>query len=265
MTSTEPVDLLVALPAHDEAELITECLTSVLVAVRTAQRDGVVRQARVAVAAHRCTDATAACAHAVIADLADQAGVDGFVLVEDAVLPVGTVRTRLIEAATATSAPPAGPAGHRPPAARTWVFNTDADTRVPPDWISATLARADERQAQLVLGLADLDDWAVDAATRDAYERIISQGLGVGGHQHAYAANLAVRLDAFRQVGGFPGLPHGEEHGLAAACRAAGLTVISTLDPRVQTSARMPGRATNGLGALLARLAARAEVSAEMV
>ena len=71
-------------------------------------------------------------------------------------------------------------------------------------------------------------------------------------------------MDAFRKTGGFPALPHGEEHGLAAACRAAGLRVTSTLSPRVQTSARMPGRASHGLGSLLATLAeARTEPAPE--
>ncbi len=106
-----------------------------------------------------------------------------------------------------------------------------------------------------MLGLVDLSDWLVDDATLAAYEQIIAAGLTRHGHRHAYAANLAIRLSTFRAVGGFPALPHGEEHGLAAACRAAGLPVVSTLYPRVQTSARMPGRAPGGLGSLLAQLA----------
>ncbi len=242
---TSAVDLIVALPAHDERELIGECLASVLRSVRSAQRTGLVRQARVAVAAHRCGDDTADRAHAA---LTLRTGIHGLVHIETDAMSVGSVRTRLIEAAVA--AEPAMSGGG------VWIFNTDADTLVPADWITATLRQAQQQRADLVLGLVDLRDWAVDDATRAAYERIVAEGLTSAGHRHAYAANLAVRLTAFQQVGGFPGLPHGEEHGLAAACRAAGLTVISPLSPRVQTSARMPGRADQGLGALLARLAA---------
>lgn len=43
-----------------------------------------------------------------------------------------------------------------------------------------------------------------------------------GNYRHVYAANLAVRLDVFTAVGGFPARRHGEEHGLLAAVRAAG-------------------------------------------
>lgn len=240
-----PVDIVVALPAHDEQDLIGDCLASVIRAVDSAQRSGVVRRARVAVAAHRCTDDTADQARSA---LALHPEVEGLVRIEREAMPVGSVRTRLVNAAVAAAPSLAG--------GDVWIFNTDADTLVPADWITATLRRAREQRADLILGLADLAEWPVDRATREAYERIVADGLTGTGHQHAYAANLAIRLTAFQRVGGFPALPHGEEHGLAAACRAADLTVISTLFPRVQTSARMPGRAAHGLGALLARLVA---------
>jgi hypothetical protein len=243
MTHSGAVDIVVALPAHNESALITDCLRSVGRAVEAAQAAGVVRRARVAVAAHRCTDDTAARSSAALADA--RGTISAVVTVENEAVAVGTVRTRLINAAAA-QAPALAPDA--------WVFSTDADTVVPIDWVTATLQRADAARADLVLGLADLDDWPVDATTLAAYEQIIANGLTAGGHRHAYAANLAIRLSAFRAVGGFPGSPHGEEHGLAAACHTAGLTVLSTLAPRVQTSARMPGRAPNGLGALLARL-----------
>lgn len=191
-TPVGPVDVLVALPAHNEEALIAGCLQSVISAIAAAQQVGTVRQARVAVAAHRCDDDTAARARSALA------GIDSLVLVENAVLAVGTVRTRLIERASRTRFRADGDA---------WVFSTDADTVVPPDWIVGTLARARRQRADLVLGLADLADWPVDAAAREAYERIIEDGLTVGGHRPAYAANLAVRLAAFTQVGGFPGSP----------------------------------------------------------
>lgn len=124
-----------------------------------------------------------------------------------------------------------------------------------PDWITATLSLAHTTQADLVLWLADLLDWDVDDHTRDAYEQIVTAGLTATGHTHAYAANLAVSLTAFRSVSGFSSVVHGEEHALAAAVRSTGLTVSSPLSPRVRTSARTPGRADHGLGSLLAKLA----------
>lgn len=238
-----PVDLLVALPAHNESALISACLQSVCRAVDAAQQAGSVSRARVAVAAHRCSDDTAKQARAV---LAGWPGIESLVTIEDEPAPVGAVRTRLVHRAVA-AVPALGSAS--------WLFSTDADTTVPTDWVTATLSQARQSQADLVLGLADLGNWPVDRATRTAYEQIVADGLSGDGHRHAYAANLAIRWEAFAQVGGFPASAHGEEHGLAAACRAAGLSVVSTLYPRVQTSARMPGRAPEGLGALLANLA----------
>lgn len=243
------IDLVVALPAHNERALIGACLQSVSAAVAQARRAGVVRHATIAVALHRCSDDTGAQAEAALAD----AGVDSMLLTVPERLPVGAVRTRLVEAATAGLDD------------RTWVFSTDADTVVPVDWITATLHHLTEQNgtrqpgADLVLGLVDLQDWRADAAAHQAYAQIVSAGLTEAGHAHVYAANLAIRLGAFRCVGGFPGLEHGEEHGLTAACRAAGLTVASLRHPRVRTSARMPGRADHGLGTLLSELARAAE------
>lgn len=241
--SRVPVEVLVALPAHDERDLVVACLQSVIRAADVAQQAGVVTRVRVAVALHRCADDTG---DRVLSTLLDRPDLELVLLTVPEVLSVGEVRTRLIQSALVAD-PPLGDL--------TWIFNTDADTIVPPEWIVDTLQRADEQRADLVLGLADLGDWHVDDVTRAAYELIVDAGLIAGGHRHAYAANLAIRRTAFLQVGGFPASLHGEEHVLAAACRAADLTVISTLSPRVLTSARMPGRATLGLGALLARLA----------
>lgn len=241
MGEPRPVGALIALPAHNEQDLIGDCLASVIRAVELAQRRGRVDQATVAVALHRCDDDTP---DRVRSALSGRGGMAMVVMTEMRPMAVGAVRTKLIEYARTTAGPADG-----------WIFSTDADTVVPPDWVTGTLDRAAEQGSDLVLGLADLNDWDVDAATRRTYEHIIESGLDATGHRHAYAANLAIRQSAFWQVGGFPAVRHGEEHGLAAACRAAGLRVTSTLHPRVQTSARMPGRADHGLGALLAQLA----------
>ena len=100
----------------------------------------------------------------------------------------------------------------------TWIFSTDADTVVPQDWVVNTLTIATATGADLVAGLADLDDWAAPAAARTAYAELIESGIVSNGrHSHIYAANLAVRADRFLQVGGFPDRLHGEEHGLLDA------------------------------------------------
>ncbi|MDN5763762.1 MAG: hypothetical protein L0H41_15775, partial [Microlunatus sp.] len=232
---TGPLDVLVAIPAHDEQESIGRCLDSVRAAVIIAQQAGVVGRARLAVAAHRCVDETVA---RVRQWLVEHPGTDGL-LVEDVDLkPVGAVRTELIT--TAMSAEPVLSPG-------CWILSTDADSIVPPGWITGLLAAARSESADLVAGLADLDAWTAPEGARRVYAEIVDAGIVGRQHRHVYAANLAVSWRAFQAVGGFPAVAHGEEHGLAAAVRASGRRVVSPLGPRVRTSARMPGRAAEGL------------------
>ena len=238
-------DVIVAIPAHDEAELIADSLRSVSDSVRAASRGGAIRRARIAVAAHRCRDETADIARTILAT----SGVDHLVRVVDLPASVGIVRTGLIHDALA--APP------KLDDATTWIFSTDADTVVPADWVAGTIAMADGAGADLVAGLADLIDWSASPAAEARYAHIIDAGLTAdGGHTHVYAANLAVRATTFLRAGGFPDAIHGEEQGLLDAVRRGGATVLHTSASRVQTSARMPGRAEHGLGSLLARIAA---------
>lgn len=236
------MDVVVAIPAHDEADAIAACLESVVTALLVARAAGVVDRTRIAVCAHRCEDATADRSR----DVLEGSPVEWSVSSERAQLPVGVVRTRLIDHAVRLA--PAFPPD-------CWVLSTDADTVVPTDWVTALLGTVRTTGADLVLGLAELDSWTADDLARQRYRAMLDAGIDEDQHHHAYAANLAVRWSVFDAVGGFPGTPHGEEHALAARVRASGGRVVSPLTPVVRTSARMPGRAAQGLGALLERLA----------
>ena len=238
-------DVLVAIPARDEAELIAECLAAVLEAGEQALAAGRVDRVRVAVAAHRCADDTAAIARRQLSEVAHL--VDQLVVEVHEPAPVGWVRTLLIERAMTKAPALAGE--------RTWVFSTDADSVVPPDWVTSTLAAATAAQADLVAGLTALLGWEADGAAQEAYARLLRAGMSAIGHRHVYAANLAVRYPALARAGGFPPRPHGEEHGLVEAVRRQGDTVLTSFAPVVATSARMPGRAEHGLGGLLQALA----------
>ena len=240
---SQPVDVLVAVPARDEASSIASCLAAVTAALHDAQASGAVRRARVAVAAHRCRDQTAERAEDHLRD----SGLEHLVLVDDESGNVGAVRTRLVEAAMVVD-PPLEPA-------RTWVLSTDADSLVPSDWVRALLDVADRTGADLVAGFVGLDGWAADPAALAAYDHLLRAGLTAEGHDHVWAANLAVSYRAFAAAGGFPSVAHGEERVLAERVARSG-TVVGALHPVVTTSARMPGRAPHGLGDLLRRLAA---------
>lgn len=240
----EQVEILVAIPARNEAVRIGRCLRGVMSALAVARGSGRVSRSRIAVAAHRCTDATVEIARRELGRRAE----DGLVLRLDEDQPVGGVRTRLAMAAAASD-PALDPA-------RLWLFSTDADSVVPSDWVLGMLDAAARADADLVAGLVDLVGWRGGRAARRAYRQIIAAKLEPdGGHRHVYAANLAIRWTAFEALGGFPAVANGEEAALLAAARNLGLPVATPSRPRVRTSGRTDGRASDGLAALLARLA----------
>ena len=247
-----PVDVVVAIPAHDEEALVASCLASVVRALAHARREGAIGVARILVSAHRCSDATAARAREALDGLPSWCR--GEVVLDDEPPPVGAVRHRLL--ARVEDLPGA-----------TWVFSTDADSRVPLDWVTGMLAAAHPAggpRAAAVAGLVDVEHWHADPAAREAYARLVEAGLTPTGHGHVYAANLAVRLADYRAVGGFPAPEHGEEHGLVAALRGSGRHVATPHHPSVATSGRTPGRAAHGLGELLARIADEGDLPADV-
>lgn len=233
-------DVLVAIPAHDEGEEILACLEHLAVAVRRAQACSAYTGVTVAVSAHRCRDDTWAKASGALARMP----VRHRVVRDEVSRTVGEVRARLIRRVVAELGPEP---------TDTWLLSTDADSHVPEDWIVATLDQARRAEAVAVAGMVELRAWDAPAEALARYVALVDAGLTGEGHTHVYGANLAVRLDAYLRVGGFrPG--HGEDQDLVDRLRAAGEPVLSRFAPLVRTSARHPGRAEHGLGALLDRL-----------
>jgi hypothetical protein len=202
----------------------------------------------VAVAVHRSSDDTAA---AVEESLAAMADLEVYHHVDEESATVGEVRHHLVSAACAAL----GLAAR----ADRWLLSTDADSVVPPDWVTAMLGHAEVAAARCVAGLVDLEGWHAHPAVATAYEQIVRDGIDGDGHRHVYAANLAVRLDAYAAAGGFPFVVHGEDHGLVSRVRDLGGRVLPVHTPVVRTSGRMPGRARHGLGDLLLSLTAAQE------
>lgn len=250
--------VVVGIPAHDEADLIGPCLESVLAAAgRAVASPGPVRRVHLVVAAHRCRDATAERAGELLQRAQGDERVTGEVLEDLTSTTVGQVRDRALRRGLAHLGPGNGEddvdseEGETPP----WLFCTDADSRVPADWVEGLLEVASREGAPVVTGLVDLEAWDAPAAGKAEYHRRVAEGFHPTGHWHAYGANLAVRWDAYRRAGGFPRRAVGEDVALVRALRAAGVPVASTTAVRVTTSSRAPGRAAGGLGSLLAELA----------
>lgn len=137
-----------------------------------------------------------------------------------------------------------------------WLMSTDADSVVPPDWVTSHLAHA-TRGADMVLGtvtVADWQDWP--AGLSEAYQHRYASRVRITGHAHVHGANLSLSAHAYLTAGGFPPLVVAEDRALARAARAAGLRVLSVTDAPVSTSARPFARAPHGFSAHLHSLAA---------
>jgi cellulose synthase/poly-beta-1,6-N-acetylglucosamine synthase-like glycosyltransferase len=221
-------DVLIAVPVRNEAARVGGCLSSVGAAVNAFQRDArlggrpVPRIITVA-ALDCCTDRTAE----VVAR---------FPWVRTRHAAVGRVgAARSIAVAHALELTTAA-------AAQTWIVNTDADSRVPRDWLIHQLGQADAG-ADLVCGLVDPDQIECGptryAAWRAAY-------LRVDGHPHVHGANLGIRADCYLDCGGFANRVAHEDVSLVRAAETRGWHVVASRGATVHTSGRPDGRVEAG-------------------
>jgi hypothetical protein len=227
--------LLVVVPAHDEAELLGRQLTAIASAVRYAAWLWSRTTVSTTVVLDSCTDASAGVAaefpdvHAVEAELGS-AGLARR-------LGVGEARARHLH-------------GGGLDAATTWVACTDADSVVPHDWLSSQLDLA-ATGARLVLGTVWPDPAELEAAR---LRRWWARHHLRDGHPYVHGANLGFALDAYDLVGGFRGLPVGEDVDLVERMRAVGVTWTATSRIPVLTSSRLGGRAPAGFASYLMAL-----------
>jgi cellulose synthase/poly-beta-1,6-N-acetylglucosamine synthase-like glycosyltransferase len=237
------IAVIVVVPAHDEEDHVATTLRSVRSSLENAARLGLVDTWDVELVAHRCTDRTAARAAQVLAD-------HGRVTHDETSVTVGEVRDAGVRRALHRLG--TAPAG-------TWVLSTDADTTVGPGWATSILRAAAAHDVVGVVGVTSLDRWRGTAAAAAAYDRLLlSKVRGTEGelhqHDHVYGANLAVRADAYLDVGGFPTAVHGEDQAIVDALAARGHRLLRTRDIGVVTSGRLDGRAPEGLATHLRRL-----------
>ncbi|MEH0109666.1 glycosyltransferase [Tersicoccus sp. MR15.9] len=159
---------------------------------------------------------------------------------------VGAARSAGVESAdvykdtdTDTDEPsPTGPAGP----GTVWIASTDADSRVPADWLSVQVDLADDG-ADLVLGTVQPDPADTSPAQLAAWHRRHELDEG---HPYVHGANLGIRLATYRAAGGFGAGAAHEDVRLARRARATGATVVATDRIRVTTSGRGTGRAPAG-------------------
>jgi cellulose synthase/poly-beta-1,6-N-acetylglucosamine synthase-like glycosyltransferase len=214
----------VIVPAQNEAATIKRCLGSIIAA---ACHSGRADSLWIVVVADTCSDATAQIARCEL-------GTFGRVL-ECRVRSAGAARRLGVEAVLEHFR---GVDVHS-----IWLANTDADTSVPVDWIDIHLAFADEG----VTGVAGIVQLNTDGCAKaheiyDSTYHIQSDGT----HTHVHGANIAVRADAYLDVGGWRDLALSEDHCLWGRLRSRGWRVSSPARSVVSTSARLVGRARGG-------------------
>ena len=229
----------VVVPAHDEEELLGECLAGLRVAAAHPALRGL--EVRVVVVLDSCADTSGAVARAA-----------GARCVEVDARCVGTARAAGAEAVLRDLR--TGLRAHDDEFwRRTWVATTDADSVVARDWL-AEQVRLAATGADAVVGVVDVD--LTDAAPGVADRYAALYGRVADGHRHVHGASLGVRASAYRAVGGFAPLTVSEDVALVDALRVAGHPVVASAAVRVRTSPRLDARARGGFGDLLARLAA---------
>jgi glycosyltransferase involved in cell wall biosynthesis len=240
-------DAVVAVPVRNEEERVAACLRAI-----DAQEGLAPGSLGVVLFLNNCTDRTPE----IVADLVPNLSVPVRVLVEDfANAHAGWARRRAMDAAVAWLSE-AGGAGI--------ILSTDADSRVPPDWVARNRA-AIRAGADAVAGRVELD--ADEAALlppslpargklEDTYDALITEAEARIDpdphdpwpcHRTAIGATLAVTRAAYLQVGGMPEIPLGEDGAFIARLLEHGLRVRHATDVCVTISARLAGRAPGGV------------------
>lgn len=162
--------LAVVVPAHNEEVLLSRCLTALERAVDVLRRTEPSIRVEVVLALDACTDASA--------EIAGRHHVR-----------VTTLDERCVGAARATGAAAAADllgvgAAHDPD--RAWLACTDADSVVPPSWLTEHVALA-ARGTDLVLGRVRPDPADLDDETHREWSRLHTSAHPA---RHVHVANL---------------------------------------------------------------------------
>lgn len=215
--------LAVVIPVHNEEQLLSRCLQSVEVAVS---------RVRVPVAVYVVIDASTDGSASV-------ARRHPFPVVEIDAGSVGVARSVGVTAALRGLAPAAD--------RRVWIANTDADSVVPPNWLTLQLKLA-RAGADVVIGTVRPEFTDLSPRHRQLWLDTHTRGHPNG---HVHGANLGLRGDVYRGAGGFSDAPEHEDVMLVDHCRAAGARVVASDAAEVVTSGRFVGRTPGGYAAYL--------------
>ncbi|MDT0183058.1 glycosyltransferase [Microbacterium sp. ARD31] len=229
MTRMPVRTVIVVVPAHDEELLLGRCLTALDRAVVRADARGV--RCVVRVVLDDCSDGSALVAarhRAPVVSVAHAA--------------VGYARAAGIADALEAVEDARG----------VWIANTDADSAVPENWITAQLDAA-AAGADVYLGTVRPDFAELPAVYERHWRATHVRGRPAG---HVHGASLGIRAEVYDAVGGFGGLREHEDVDLVTRARAAGARVVASDVAEVLTSGRFVGRTPGGYAEFVRRQAA---------
>lgn len=245
---------MVAIPAHNEAGYIENCLAALAVQRDEAGAPIPSGQFEILIFANDCTDGTTEIAKAFARRVPHPVSVLEENL-PDGQTNAGWARKRAMDLAAIRLAKQAGTPGI--------ILTTDADSTVSTTWFSATLRELD-RGVDCVAGYIDanpLEMLALGPAflsrgrLEDAYLRLVAEIYALcdprlhdlwPNHRVSSGASLAVTLPAYASIGGLPPRALGEDIALTVALDRAGFKVRHSMDVCVSTSCRFDGRAQGG-------------------
>jgi hypothetical protein len=214
----------VVLPVHDEEKRLPGSLQALEVAVAALPSS---ISCRVAIVLDQCGDASSAIAHAWRARF-------GALVVPQECGSVGMARRAGSRALLSL--------WHGEDPARIWLATTDADSRVPQDWLAV----------QLEAYLSGVDMWAgrVRVAEESATALRWTQRYSAE-RDPVHGASLGFSATLYTQVGGFGSMRTGEDRDLHHRAMTAGFRIAYDLRAAVTTSSRRRGRAPGGFAGVL--------------
>jgi hypothetical protein len=246
--------MVVAIPAYNEAAQIADCLASLAVQRDEAGAPTAQGCLEILIFANNCSDETASIARRFAQSMPHPVTV-----VEETMpasrLNAGWARKRAMDLAALRLADAAPLHG--------LILTTDADSRVAPTWLAATLREFD-KGVDCVAGYIDAippEYMALGGAfvsrgrLEDTYLRYLAEITARcdprphdpwPNHRVSSGASLAVTVAAYAAIGGLPPRAVGEDAALTQTLDRDGFKVRHSMDVCVSTSCRFDGRAQGG-------------------
>jgi glycosyltransferase involved in cell wall biosynthesis len=238
----------VVMPVHNEEELLDAALTSLEMAF--AELSGWGLQQRVVIVLDSCVDESARVAKHWIHQLRRRQRTLKATIVTSSHRNVGLARqlgcSALLERWADVDQ------------ARIWLATTDADSRVPQDWLRTQVLRH-EAGVDVWCGRVSVVDWSnhlVETATlwQSAYE---------AEPQPVHGTSLGFSAKMYCAAGGFRALHSGEDRALRRELANIGAVVHYDSSLRVQTSGRRKARAPLGFAHALNVIGSSLRLSAQ--